>query len=102
LLDQIDAQGFLVSIQDMKGMGALSNAEGEKVSAALMGIKPKMKEKEARAKIAEIKAYISAGMQRMQTGNLVNPDGTPKTREMTILEKQADAAARMRGMLRAQ
>jgi hypothetical protein len=102
LFKQIDAMGFIEAIKDMKGMGALSNAEGEKVSAALVGMDPKMPEKEARAKIAEIKAYLAAGAQRIQTGNLVNPDGTPQTREPTLLEKQADAASRMRGMLRAQ
>jgi len=98
LFKQIDAMGFIEAIKDMKGMGALSNAEGEKVSAALVGMDPKMPEKEARAKIAEIKAYISAGMQRMQTGNLVNPDGTPKTRDATPTEIRTNATSRLRGL----
>jgi hypothetical protein len=35
LLSNLDAQAFLNSIQKMRGLGALSNAEGEKVEAAL-------------------------------------------------------------------
>lgn len=35
LIENIDAQGFLAQIPQMKGMGALSNAEGAKLSAAL-------------------------------------------------------------------
>lgn len=77
LFKQIDAMGFIEAIKDMKGMGALSNAEGEKVSAALVGMDPKMPEKEARAKILEIKDQIQIGIQRQQSGKLVNPDGSP-------------------------
>jgi hypothetical protein len=71
LLKQIDALGFMESIKDMKGMGALSNAEGEKASAAFVGITPDMSEDAARKKITEVIGYIQKGQQRIQSGNLI-------------------------------
>lgn len=74
LLEQIQALGFMEAIKDMKGMGALSNAEGEKASAAFLGISPKMSEKAAREKINEVIGYIKKGQARLQTGKLVEPE----------------------------
>ncbi len=71
LLKQIDALGFMEAIKDMKGMGALSNAEGEKASAAFVGITPDMSEKAAKKKIDEVIGYIQKGQSRIQTGNLI-------------------------------
>lgn len=95
LFKQIEAMGFIEAIKDMKGMGALSNAEGEKVSAALVGMDPKMPEKEARAKISEVKQYMKLGADRMQSGKLVNPDGSPHQSEAA----PADAATGANGFL---
>lgn len=76
--DQLDAKGFMVSIQDMKGMGALSNAEGLKASTAYTGLKPKMSEDEAKKQILTLRATVLKGIERIKSGQLVNPDGTPK------------------------
>jgi hypothetical protein len=71
LYDQIQAQGFMEAIKDMKGMGALSNAEGEKASAAFVGINPSMSEAAALARIDEVVKYIKEGEKRIQTGKLI-------------------------------
>jgi len=71
LYDQIQAQGFMEAIKDMKGMGALSNAEGEKASAAFVGINPSMSESAALARIDEVVKYIKEGEKRIQSGNLI-------------------------------
>jgi hypothetical protein len=71
LYDQIQAQGFMEAIKDMKGMGALSNAEGEKASAAFVGINPSMSESAALARIDEVVKYIKEGQKRIQSGNLI-------------------------------
>jgi hypothetical protein len=55
----------------MKGMGALSNAEGEKASAAFVGINPSMSEAAALARIDEVVKYIKEGEKRIQTGKLI-------------------------------
>lgn len=61
----------------MKGMGALSNAEGEKASISYLGITPSMSEGAAKARIKELKELVAQGIQRINTGNLTNPDGSP-------------------------
>jgi hypothetical protein len=71
LYDQIQAQGFMEAIKDMKGMGALSNAEGEKASAAFVGINPSMSEAAALKRIDEVVKYIKEGEKRIQSGNLI-------------------------------
>jgi len=64
LFNQIDAKGFMEAIKDMKGMGALSNAEGEKASAAFLGLNPSMSEDAARESINEAKKIIKKGIER--------------------------------------
>jgi len=90
LFNQIEGKGFLESIQAMKGMGALSNAEGEKVSAAFLGITPAMKESEVKARITEIKSLIQTGMQRAST--MTAPAATPT-------DPAKAAADRLRGYI---
>lgn len=77
LFKQIEGKGFIESIQAMKGMGALSNAEGEKASISYLGITPSMSEGAAKARIKELKELVAQGIQRINTGNLTNPDGSP-------------------------
>jgi hypothetical protein len=79
LFKQIQALGFMEAIKDMKGMGALSNAEGEKASAAFLGISPEMSEKAAREKIKEVVGYIEKGQARLKTGKLVEPERIEQT-----------------------
>lgn len=76
-LESFDAQLFLSNIQSMKGMGALSNAEGAKVSAAAGAIKPGMKDESFLANIKFIKTTLENAKKRIETGKLINPDGSP-------------------------
>ena len=71
LFKQIESLGFMEAIKDMKGMGALSDAEGQKASAAFLGISPDMSEEAAKNKIDEVIRYIKKGQERIQTGNLI-------------------------------
>lgn len=77
-LESFDAQLFLSNIGSMKGMGALSNAEGAKVSAAAGAIKPGMKDTALLTNLETIKTALNKAKQRIDTGKLVNPDGTPQ------------------------
>lgn len=70
-LESFDSKLFLSNIQSMKGMGALSNAEGAKVSAAAGAIKPGMSEKAFAENLGIIKAELAKAKVRMDTGNLV-------------------------------
>jgi hypothetical protein len=96
LFQQIEGKGFLESIQAMKGMGALSNAEGEKVSSAYLGITTNMAEKEVKKRITELKTDIVRGIERQRTGNLVNPDGTPMAAAATAPPVDPITAASMK------
>jgi len=65
-LDAMKAQVFLPMVQSMKGMGALSNAEGEKLTAAIGALSPKQSEKQFTSSlnriIADLQTYKQRGM----------------------------------------
>ena len=67
-LDAMKAQVFLPMVQSMKGMGALSNAEGEKLTAAIGALDPKMSEDGFRASlnriIQDLQTYKARGMKQ--------------------------------------
>ena len=54
-LESMKAQVFLPMVQSMKGMGALSNAEGEKLTAAIGALNPNMSEEGFKSSLARIK-----------------------------------------------
>jgi hypothetical protein len=73
-LESFDSKLFLSNIQFMKGMGALSNAEGAKVSAAAGAIKPGMSEKSFARNLQVIKDTLAKAKGRMDTGVLVRSE----------------------------
>ncbi|HCN0302961.1 TPA: phage DNA ejection protein [Escherichia coli] len=66
LVDTLKSQGFLSGIQQMKGMGDLSNAEGQKVMDAIGSLSPNQSEKSARAAIKTIIKTTEMAQKRMQ------------------------------------
>lgn len=57
-LDTFKAQTFLPMVQSLKGMGALSDAEGKKLSDAVGALSPKMSEKAFRDSAKQIKTTL--------------------------------------------
>lgn len=57
-LDTFKAQTFLPMVQSLKGMGALSDAEGKKLSDAVGALSPKMSEKAFRSSIGKIRGQL--------------------------------------------
>jgi hypothetical protein len=57
-LDAMKAQVFLPMVQSMKGMGALSNAEGQKLTDAIGALSPKMSEKAFVASLDRVMADL--------------------------------------------
>lgn len=53
-LETMKAQVFLPMVQSMKGMGALSNAEGEKLTAAIGNLSPSQSEAQFRKSVQQI------------------------------------------------
>jgi len=72
-LESFDAVLFLSNIEKMKGMGALSNAEGAKVSAAAGAIKPGMSEKAFEANLNIIKTELAKAKTRIESTQQAAP-----------------------------
>lgn len=54
LLETLESKNFLNSIQQMKGLGALSDAEGKKVGAAIQNLGRNQSEKQLRKNLKEV------------------------------------------------
>lgn len=59
-LDTFKAQTFLPMVSSLKGMGALSDAEGKKLSDAVGALSPKMSEKAFRDSIGKIRGQLES------------------------------------------
>ncbi|HHA2025510.1 TPA: phage DNA ejection protein [Enterobacter ludwigii] len=64
LVETLKSQTFLNEIEKMKGMGALSEKEGEKLSAAVGALNLDMPEADFAKSLREIKDYMSKGRER--------------------------------------
>lgn len=63
-LNALKAQVFLPMVQSMKGMGALSNAEGDKLTAAIGALDSSMPETDFIASMNEVKADLTRYRER--------------------------------------
>lgn len=64
-LETFKAQTFLPQVQALKGMGALSDAEGKKLTAAVGALSQSMKQSEFDAQVAKIKRDLEAARSRV-------------------------------------
>jgi hypothetical protein len=77
-LETFKAQTFIPQVSALKGMGALSDAEGKKLTAAVGALDTKMKPAEFDASLNRIRSDLEAAKQRaakmpgMSTGNVFN------------------------------
>lgn len=78
-LNTFQSQAFLPMVAQLKGMGALSDAEGKKLTAAVGALDPKMGEQAFRDSVARITADMEAARERMagQKRNPEKPAATP-------------------------
>lgn len=65
-LDTFKAQTFLPMVQSMKGMGALSDAEGKKLTDAVGALDPKMSEKEFTKSLDRIEGQLRGKLANAQ------------------------------------
>ena len=64
-LDTFQSQAFVPMVAQLKGMGALSDAEGKKLTQAVGALNPNMGEKAFRESIARIKSDMEAARKRV-------------------------------------
>lgn len=57
-LETLKSQSFLDSIKAMRGMGSLSDAEGQKLVSAIGVLKPDMPQKALRAQVEQIREHL--------------------------------------------
>lgn len=76
-LETFKAQVFLPQVQNLKGMGALSDAEGKRLTAAIGALDQKMKPAEFDSQLAIIKNDLNKARARV-TGTSVPDATTPK------------------------
>jgi len=84
LFDQIEAKGFMISIKSMKGMGALSNAEGQKASVAFNGLNRNMSEKAAKEQLNLVIGILEKGKAEAAR---ITAGGKPKHPVILTLEQ---------------
>lgn len=75
LVDTLKSQGFMSGIQQMRGLGALSNAEGQKVMDAIGNLSASQSEASAKASIKAIISTTQKAQERLQQkyGNDIPP-----------------------------
>lgn len=77
LIETLGSQAFLAQIPNIKGMGALSNAEGDKLQSALQNLGRSQSEKQFRASLDEASRLLKKGRETLskRTGvPLASPD----------------------------
>jgi hypothetical protein len=67
-LDTFKSQMFLPMVQQLKGMGALSNAEGQKLTDAVGALNPKMSEKRFKESLSRIYSDLDRAAKKTQGG----------------------------------
>jgi hypothetical protein len=84
-LDTMKAQVFLPMVQSMKGMGALSNAEGEKLTAAIGNLNPSQSEKQFTSSLDQIIKDLNFYKKRAMGGG----DSAAPVRVRSVQEANA-------------
>lgn len=77
-LDTLRAQTFLPQVAALKGTGALSDAEGKKLSDSVGALSTKMSENEFRKSLAEVRQTLQSARERGLKG-AVPEQATPST-----------------------
>lgn len=90
LVETLGAQSFLAQIPSIKGMGALSNAEGEKLQAALQNLSLKQSPERLVENIKEAQRLILKGRSNLSKRYGV-PDSVPDTPAVQTSPADIDA-----------
>ncbi len=78
LVDNLGSQAFLSQVPTVQGMGALSNAEGEKLQSALQNLSRKQSETQFRENLREVQRLVRKGRDNVSKRYGV-PLGAPDT-----------------------
>lgn len=94
LVETVGAQAFLAQIPNIKGMGALSNTEGEKLQAALQNFSLRQSPEQMISNLKEAQRLIMKGRKNLETRTGVKlsapdtPNAEPSGAEIDALLKK--------------
>ncbi|MDD8969850.1 DNA transfer protein [Escherichia coli] len=92
-LDTFKAQTFLPMVASLKGMGALSDAEGKKLSDAVGALSPKMSEEAFRSSIGKIRTQLENKLGTVKRQFDYQEPAAPQQAQPTQQTQQAQQAA---------
>lgn len=78
LIDTLGSQNFLNAVQGMKGMGALSDAEGKKLSSAIANLDRDQSESDFKANLKAIKNITERARRKAESKILKSGGEVPK------------------------
>jgi hypothetical protein len=90
-LETFKAQVFLPQVQSLKGMGALSDAEGKKLTAAIGALDQKMKPAEFDAQLKVIENDLRKARARVTGGTVGAPSAPKATKRFNPATGQLEA-----------
>lgn len=64
VLEQLSSQSFMASVDKMRGLGALTEMEGKKLTSALSNVKPNMSEGAAKSALNDIVTIMTRGQMK--------------------------------------
>jgi len=73
-LEQVQGSAFLSAVPQMKGLGALSDAEGRAITASVNALKIGLPWKQAQKEIAKVRTLLSRGQERLKENQLLTPE----------------------------
>lgn len=92
-LETFQSQAFIPMVAQLKGMGALSDAEGRKLTAAVGALNPKMGETAFRDSIKRITTDMQAARDRV-SGAPSQPQQAAKTMSMADIQATAQRSGK--------
>lgn len=103
LIEQLQSQTFLGAVSAMKGMGALSDAEGAKINNSVASLNKKQSESQFKAQLKSIRTIFEQGRQRAakQAGTTIAPrQGVVMNHPVygAITNERMEAAAKKAGI----
>lgn len=96
-LDSFQSQAFIPMVAQLKGMGALSDAEGKKLTAAVGALNPKMGEKAFRESIGRITRDMEGARARVSGGAQDRPAAPAPAAKKSVLPGQVLKGYRFKG-----
>lgn len=73
-LEQVQGSAFLSAVPQMKGLGALSDAEGRAITASVNALKIGLPWKQAQKEIAKVRTLLARGQERIKQNQLLTPE----------------------------